>query len=227
MTKLIPVIIRISALLILTGTGYSQIADHYGIRFGAGSANQYWDYDKHPNLSDWKKDNVGFVVYLNAEKEINKYFSLKPEIGYIQKGFWDEIHLTDINGEVIETVSDNVILHNLSMGLVLKIQGFDMNINPYIFTGFRVDYLISYKDFQIEYQGSKYGVFKELIDKYNKFVVSGLIGLGCEIGKIIYVDIEYNPAITKNYDDNGLTVNNRYMGLTLGVNIDALVKNGD
>jgi len=40
-------------------------------------------------MSGWKKNNIGFVVYLNAEKEFNKHFSLKPEIGYIQKGFRD------------------------------------------------------------------------------------------------------------------------------------------
>ncbi len=89
MTKLLQFIISFFTLLILPGTAYCQVVDHYGIRFGAGLSNQYWDYKNHPNMSGWKKNNIGFVVYLNAEKEFNKHFSLKPEIGYIQKGFRD------------------------------------------------------------------------------------------------------------------------------------------
>jgi len=57
--------------------------------------------------------------------------------------------------------------------------------------------------------------------------LSGLVGIGCEIGELVYVDFEYNPAITKNYNDDGVAIKDRYMGLTVGIHIETLMNKGE
>lgn len=46
------------------------------------------------NLSGWNDNKVGFIGQVYAEKNIGKYLSFRPVIGYLQKGFVDDITLT-------------------------------------------------------------------------------------------------------------------------------------
>jgi hypothetical protein len=221
--KYFRIVILTTIIVALSNIANSQIIDAYGVRVGAGLSDQYWDYKKFSELSDWKDDKLAVAVYLNAEKHLNKYFSLRPEIGYIQKGFAEDIKLTNNEGEELRTVSDNLNLHNLSFNLALKIRAFNTKIKPYLIAGLRLDYLVSYKNFRIEVQGKKYGIYKDILNDFNKFSLSGLVGIGCEFDELMYLDFEINPAITKNLDNDAIAITDRYIGLTLGININKLI----
>ena len=67
--------------------------------------------------------------------------------------------------------------------------------------------------------------FDNEISKFNKFTLSGIIGIGCVYNEFIYFDLEYNPALTNNLKDENLKVKSRYFGITLGININKLITN--
>jgi hypothetical protein len=216
-------------ILLISGLANAQIIDKYGIRIGGGFSNQYWEYknDMFSDLSDWKDNKLSLSVYLNAEKELTDFLSIRPEIGYLQKGYIDDIVFTTAEGEEINTTNKDVIFHNLSGNIGLKICPLDFAIKPYLIAGLRGDYMIDYKDVEVEFQGEKYELNKDIIEDFNKFTLSGLIGIGFEYQDLFYLDIEFNPAITKNFDDTGLSIKDRYVGVTIGLNINTLTKKSE
>jgi hypothetical protein len=221
--------ILLGFILLISGLANAQIIDKYGLRIGGGYSNQYWEYknDMFSDLSNWKENKLGLSFYLNAEKELTNFLSIRPEIGYIQKGFVDDIVFTTAEGEEINTTNKNVIFHNLSGNIGFKIRPIDFIIKPYLIAGLRGDYMIDYKDVEVEVQGVKYELNKSVIDDFNKFTLSGLIGIGFEYKDFLYLDFEFNPAITKNLDETGLSIKDRYFGMTIGLNINTLTKKNE
>ena len=201
----------------------AQFIDNYGLRIGVGISNQYWEYkyDMFSNLSGWKENRLGPIIYLNAEKKIIKYLSIRTEFGYNQKGFKDEIYYIN------STLEDNVILHNLSLNIGGKFTPIDTKLKPYIILGLRVDYLLDYKDFEVDENGEKYRIYHSILDDYKRFVLSGLIGIGLVYHELVYLDIEFNPAITKNLDDSGMSIKDKYFGFTIGLNINNLISRSE
>lgn len=217
--------ILLGCMFLIVGLGKAQIVDAYGLRIGAGFSNQYWEYkvDMISGLSSWRNNKLGPVVYLNAEKKLTQHLSVRPEIGYLQKGFQDDIIITPPGEEEIYTDNKNVILHNLSANIGLKISPFEFLIKPYFIAGIRGDYMMSYKDREIEYQGEIHSLYKYIIDDFNQFTLSGLIGIGFEYQELLYIDFEFNPSLTKNLDNMALAINDRFFGLTIGLNASTLI----
>ncbi|MCD4729982.1 MAG: PorT family protein [Bacteroidales bacterium] len=211
--------ILILGLLLIFGGVNGQFIDNFGLRAGIGLSNQYWEYKYvgFETFSGWKEYNLGPVIYINAEKEILKYLSIRTELGYNQKGFVDEINFVN------EMIEGDIILHNLSFNVSGKVNPFNTKLKPYLILGLRVDYLISYKDFIVQYNGETQTIWGGEIDDYNKFVLNGLIGLGLAYNELIYIDLEFNPAITKNLDNQGLSIKDKYFAFTIGLNINNLI----
>ena len=204
-----------------------QFIDNYGLKFGAGLSNQYWDYknDMFSNLSGWNDNKVGFIGQVYAEKNIGKYLSFRPAIGYLQKGFVDDITLTTAEVEELAVKDNKVILHDLSMDLSLKVIPFDKNFKPYIFLGLRGDYLLDYRSVILDFQGEDHELNTDLYDDFNKFTLGAIIGFGVSYKDFLFIDLDYNPAMTKNFESDGLAINDKYFSLTFGVNINRLMNN--
>ncbi len=81
--------------------------------------------------------------------------------------------------------SQIVILHNISLNIGGKVTPFRTKLKPYIILGLRGDYLISYKDFEVQYNGETQTIYGGELDDYNEFVLSGLIGIGLEYNELI------------------------------------------
>jgi hypothetical protein len=45
------------------------------------------------------------------------------------------------------------------------------------------------------------------------------MGIGIDYNERYYLDFEINPALTNNYSDEALNISDRFIGLTLGLNI--------
>ncbi len=214
------------SIILLVGTLVNgQMVDKYGIRIGGGVSNQYWDYKSH--LSSWKGNKFALSIYINAEKKLNDFLSIRPEIGYLQKGYVDDIEYRGTEGEVVNTIDKRVIFHDLSCNIGLKISPFDFAIKPYLIAGFRGDYMVGFRGVEVEYQGqiiTPYKDVNDIIEGFNKFTLSGLIGVGLEYKDLLYLDIEFNPAITKNFHSTELSIKDRYLGATVGFNINTLYK---
>jgi len=204
----------------------AQIINNYGIKVGAGLSNQYWEYknSSFSNLSGWDDYKIGLIGQLYAEKLLGNHFSLRPVLGYIQKGFKDDIKFIMEEDEEIAVKDNKVILHDLSLDLSIKLIPFQKSIKPYILLGLRGDYLIDYRSVIIDFQGKDYELNTGLYDDFNKFTLGCLIGVGISYKDLLFFDFEYNPAISKNFESAGLAIHNRYFDLTVGSSISHLIK---
>jgi len=203
----------------------AQFIDNYGIRIGSGISNQYWDYKNElfSDLSEWKENKLGLTIYLNCEKKIINPISIRSEIGYIQKGFKENITFVfpDDEGD-FQVVNNKVAFHDLSTNLGIKVIPIQMKFKPYFLVGLRGDYLLKYKDIEVNAAGTKYGMYEDYFDEFNRFILSGTIGFGLSYNEIIYLDFEYSPAITKSYNNAMLAIRERYIDFTIGLNINKL-----
>jgi len=62
--------------------------------------------------------------------------------------------------------------------------------------GLRGDYMLDYEDNVVEIDDEKYGLYQADLKDFNNFVLSGLIGVGLGYKGLVYIKIEFNPAIT-------------------------------
>lgn len=172
------------------------------------------------------KYKFGFQAFLQAEKDFGNILALRTEFGYIQKGFKNNIELTFVDGTSAGTNNDNVILHDIALNIGLKIKLLKTDYSPYLLVELRGDYLVSYKDIELEEPGSglKFNMYESTIEEFNKFNLGGLIGLGIDIKDLIYFEIEYNPNFTKNLDETGLSIKNNCWGAKIGFNINKLTE---
>lgn len=207
-------------LLFIASLAHGQIIDRYGINIGVSYSTQVWDYKLISPDSD-KDNKVGFMAFVQAEKDLGNILALRTEFGYIQKGFKNKFELTFPDGTSAGVNKDNVILHDLALNLGIKIKPLEVDYAPYIIFGLRGDYMFSYKDIVIKEQhsGIEYNLYKSAIEEFNKFNLGGLFSLGVDLKNLIYFEIEYNPNFTKNFDDTGLSIKDNYWGAKLGLNI--------
>ena len=110
----------VALLLLISRFGSAQLIDKYGFNIGMTYSNQFWDY-KLISIDNPNKDyKLGLAVFLSAEKKISKVFSLRPEIGYIQKGFKNNVEMTSSDGTSAGVNKKNVIFHDLGLNFGLK-----------------------------------------------------------------------------------------------------------
>ncbi|MCY1722399.1 outer membrane beta-barrel protein [Prolixibacteraceae bacterium Z1-6] len=218
-------LVFILALTLIAKFSHCQIIDRYGINVGTSYSSQIWDYKLVPVDSD-NKYKSGLQAFLQAEKDFGNIFSFRTEFGYIQKGFKNTLELISADGTSVETKNDNVILHDLALNLGLKIKPLKSAYSPYLLVGLRGDYLISYKDIEFEEpdSGLKFNMYESTIKDFNKSNLGGLLGLGIDMKSLIYLELEYNPNFTKNFDDTGLSIKDNCWGVKLGLNINKLTE---
>lgn len=211
----------IAIFLIFTQYATAQLVDKYGINIGLSYSKQLWDYKKiaMSNDIDYKP---GLAVFLSAEKKINKTFSLRPEIGYIQKGFKNKTELYFNDGTSGGGKNKNIIFHNLAANLGLKITPFTYRIAPYALFGIRYGYMIAYKDIVVEepVSGLKFNMYKDIVEDFNKSNVGGLIAVGVELKNLTYLEFSYNPTLTKSYNNSLREVKDICWELKIGLNIN-------
>jgi hypothetical protein len=165
-------------------------------------------------------NKYGFNCQLNVEKYLNNFISVRTGIGYYQYGYNETIvwispdSSAPVDPLVPESSDFNVNIHYISSDFVLKFTVLQGSISPYLLLGLRSNFLVGYKDESI---------FK-LVDEYNTVTLDGLMGIGISYNQLLYFDFEYNPSLTKLYDNSFVTVKNRYFSLTLGININKILK---
>jgi hypothetical protein len=214
----------IAFLVILTNYGAAQIIDKFGFNIGVSYSNLLWDY-KLISIDNSNKDyKIGFSAFLSAEKKISKMFSIRPEIGYIQKGFKNNIEMNFGDGTSAGVDKENVVFHDLGLNIGLKITPVDLKFKPYALLGLRSDYMLSYKDIVFEEPGSglEFNMYKSEIDNFNKLNLGGLIAIGLEINDLAYLEIAYNPSITSSVNNKALRISDNCWEIKMGLNINKI-----
>lgn len=221
MKKYLLLVLFISAI---SKCGTAQFIDNYGLNIGASYSNQLWDYKRINVENPGEEYKPGLLIFLSAEKKLNKIFSIRPEIGYIQKGFKDNTELRFSDGTSAGANNGNLVLHDLALNVGLKFTPFNIKWTPYALIGLCGDYMLSYKDVVIieENTGLEFRMYEPVVDKFNKATLGGLLGIGFEINDLLYFEIEYNPAITSNLNDDGLEIKDNCWGAKFGFNINQL-----
>lgn len=217
-------ILIIIILLMVIQYGRSQFFAKYGLNIGATYSNQSWEFKTYKKFyKDYKK---GLSIFLSSEKKLSRTLSLRSEFGYLQKGFKNNSGWSVNKVEVSGIKGRDVLINDLGLNVVFKVLPFNSKVLPYALIGFRADYILSYKD--IEYieqsSGSKFGMYDDEFNEFNKFNLGGLIGIGVEFNNLYYIDLEYNPAITNYYNSNWLKIMDDCWGLKFGININKLMK---
>lgn len=202
-----------------------QIIDNFGVNIGATLSNQKWEYESW-DTDQGEKYAIGFMAFVSVEKEISSTLSLKCDFGYLQKGFKEYLDLTNADGTTLKTLNERIILNNLAINPFLKVKPFESKISPYFFVGIRTEYLLSYKDASIkeEASGNSYNMYESILKEFNKFNLGGLFGIGCDINELFYIEIEFNPNFTNNFDNGFLKIKDNCFGAKIGLNINKLVK---
>lgn len=212
--------------IVMANHGTAQFIDNYGISIGTSYASQSWKYKLVQVDNSHIDYKIGFMAFLSAEKKISKLFNVRMEAGYIQKGFKDNNVLTSYDGTTKPIDDKNLILHDLAVDLGLKITPFTKQFSPYLTVGIRGDYMMSYKDIEIEEVGSgvKFGAYKSFLDQFSKYNVGALIGIGVQYHGLAYLEIDYNPAFTKSYSSAMMDVRDKCWGMKLGIYINQLLR---
>ncbi len=201
-----------------------QVLDGFGFRIGGGLSNHYWNDLIYPDLSEWRDNKYGLLAMINAEMNVYQNLSLRPEIGYIQKGFKNDMPSPVAQESENNLVGEDVIFHDLAASIGLKVTPFNKIVKPYLIIGLGADYLLKYKDVTYESGGNEIGLYEDKLKNINKLTLSVLMVIGIEYNERYYLDFEFNPALTNNYSDDELNISDRFIGLTLGINIKNLIK---
>lgn len=176
-----------------------------------------------PDLTGWAKNKTDLQVQLFAEKKLGNIFSVRPELGYIQKGYKEDITMVDVQGKTLGTDVSKFTFNNLSLDMSVKFSPFKTKLKPYLLLGLRGSYLLSCKAVNLDYQGVKTRLSTKAFDVYNNVNLGGLIGMGVIYRNLYLIEMEYNPGITKIYESPNMLIKERYFSLTLGINIEKLI----
>lgn len=203
----------------------AQFIDKYGLKLGTSYSKQLWDY-KFMQVDNSDTDYApGVSVFIIAEKNLNAFLSIRSEIGYAQKGFKNEIDFVSMDGSFIASDKGHLILHNFCIDLGQKISPFQWKWKPYEIMGFCCDYMFSYRDVYVEEtaSGLSFPIYKSTVEEFNKFNLGAYIGFGLEFNDLLFMEMEYNPSITKTFDSSGLEIRDLSWSINMGVNINKLL----
>ena len=217
------VIASIITLLCISLKG--QFLENYGLKAGLGFANQYYDYDNFSSPTGWRDYKAGFQCQLFAEKKLIQYLSLYTSAGYVQKGYRDDITVTD--EEKACTFNDRLLmnLHNLNMDICLKAIFVKEKLLPYLLCGLRNEFLLNCtsKLRRTDYKNSELIVPIHL-KEYNIFNLSLLLSFGLSFKDVVFMEIEYNSNLTNTFRSKSLIVDDKYFGISLGCNLNKIWK---
>ena len=191
----------------------AQLVKSYGLKAGAVSAKQMWDYSRNidfPAERRWGFDAGVFVEGLNIP-----YFSLLAEAHYVQKGFRITLPITTPaypEGTGEEATFEPRVDY-LSIPVLVKIRFETGTLTPYVIGGPRIDFLIGKN---VDAAGTVY-------DDLKKTDIGGSLGAGVEIpfvaGTGLITEFRYSPSFTTIFADRFLTIKNESFELLLGVRL--------
>jgi len=175
-------------LLIVT-TAEGQIVKGFGLKAGAVSSNQNWEYAFTPSLDT--DDRLGFTGGVFVEGLSTTFFSVVAEVQITQKGMGWTIPITtqtqpDGTGRFI-TMRTRVSY--VAVPLLVRLKLPTEVLEPYILVGPRIDLLLS--------NGGD--GFEIVLDKFRKTELNATLGVGIEAPFILPValllEFRYNPSL--------------------------------
>lgn len=207
-------------------TVLSQKLD-YGIEIGLGSFNQNWQFEGLP-FSGWKKDRLGLTCNLFGELNHSKMFSTKLELGYLRKGYINDLIFENQDGSTVVTDSYKFGYNTITMGIGEKITIMNSKLKPFVIVGFNFQFIpkneIDDQSLLVMEKTGNVLIFGGPLDPlgWNNITFNGNVGLGLIYNDLIFVTFKYNHSLTNLLSKNYITVSDRYFGCCVGMNINKL-----
>jgi hypothetical protein len=180
-------------------TSNAQFFNSWGIMGGGTLAKQKFNY-KEPDVTQKKKNLLGFNVELFAEFFTNDNFTWRTELEYNKKGCVDK-----------DSGNFKNKLTYISWNNYLKMRTDLFGGTPYLLLGPKLEYMSS--------QGTS---SPHITGAFNKFQLSPDVALGWEF--VVFtnvkptIELHYNPDIGLNaYKDSNLGIMNSAWELRLGL----------
>lgn len=177
------VMLTLLSVLFISPIIHGQVLKGYGIKTGLSFSTQNWFYE-NPDFEIKNDYKTGLNISMNLEWFSNDHFSLLTDVGYIQKGYKNEIMMTTPdnpeNGP-LETVYSR--FDYLYFSPQLKIRKEFNALIPYAFVGPRIDYQLPYKS----------DIDLSAIDKDFKEILFGLdYGVGIQyVNRKVGISLEF------------------------------------
>jgi len=195
-------------ILFIQSIGSAQLIRTFGVKGGAVTASQTWDYvSPFTDLNTerrWGLDIGLFVEWLNMP-----VFSFSSEVHYIQKGMKISFPVTteqnpDGTGE---NMTRSPRIDYVSVPVLAKARLMDTQLSPYIVAGPRVDFLL-----HTEGEG-----FQVILDKFEKIDFGATVGVGVEVKSFepvqLGIEFRFSPSFKDGYSSAFTKVRNSSMEL--------------
>ena len=200
--------------LFIISTSQAQLIRGYGLKAGATSSSQNWDYNISCVSDFIPETRWGINVGVFSEFFNISYLSLVTELNYIQKGMKEVLPVTTITnpdgtGEYV-TWDTRVDYLNLSALGKLRL---DFNLfTPYILFGPKVDFEIT--------QEHSLGSADIVEENFNEVMYGLKIGIGSEVkfdSFSLLAEILYDYNFNDLYEGEYLTVTSDSFDFRIGI----------
>lgn len=146
-------------LTLLYSTG--QVVESIGMKGGISFATQTWAY-KSPDFTNKMDYKTGLYSVLTADLFKSRYLCMTADLGFVQKGFQEEIPMT--SEEFPEFISSyktyKSTINYLTFSPKLSINYDFDKVMVYVFTGPRIDLQTSYKT---DYLTNNFSEFNKMV----------------------------------------------------------------
>jgi hypothetical protein len=201
-------------LFILTGNSSAQLIRSYGVKVAFTSFSQAVVYgaDKSGWWTGSKiSSESGFDVAAYAEWLNFPFVSFLTQIEYDQRG----ARLDYITPQVGAYSSTEGHLSYLSVPVMAKFTLPVGTLSPYIMAGPRMDFLLSYRDFQIEPGPTP------IYSNFKKTILGWSMGIGLDSGPLLPIkllaEVRYDVDFITSYNDGNVYFHNNAVDVWLGV----------
>lgn len=219
--------LRFLVLVILLPITYQASSQQLncGFRVGVGTFNQNWKFDNLP-FSGWRNEKAGITTFVFGELNHNNHFGTKLELGYLKKGYYNDLSSKGPNGIIYnERSSFTADFNTFYLGLSERITFFKSNLRPYIKMGANLQLIpkgeIENHNLIVVDKTQELLMFKA---DWTNLTYNANLGIGLTYKELLFMEIEYSPSITPLVDMEHTTVHDRYFALSVGLNINGLYK---
>ena len=202
----------ISVLLLLSNVSFSQLKN-FGIKGGLNLSNAELDYTGYNFQRDFK---TGFNIYLTYDVLNFKNVIISGEAGYSQKGYNNEISVTNEFGENEGSYTFYNRLNYIDINAVAEFILRNKSVSPYFSIG---PVLSIYTGYKVSASGGKDSLYQNyedpLFEKLKSPVLGLITGAGVEINNVIpqtiITEVRYNFDLTNSFNNGFLNYQRNYL----------------
>ena len=200
------------SIIFLNDISFCQLSN-FGIKGGLNLSNAELDYTGF----NFQPDNkTGFNVYLTYDFFNFKNVVISGEAGYSQKGYNDEIIVTNEFGEVYGSYTFYNRLNYIDINAIAEFILRYKSVSPYFsfgpvlsfYTGYNLSASGKYDSLYQNYENS-------LFEKLKTSVIGLTAGAGVEINKVIpqtiITEVRYNFDLTNSFNNGFLNYKRNYL----------------